>query len=123
MNKVVSQNYFQFIWIVLSVFFQTASAIVFKHCAVTFHTDSFISLFLNFWYFLGISFLVLQSITWYLALKYFSLSFAYPFMSSTFVLNMMSAWAIFQEDITSIQIVGSIFITFGIILLSRSPSI
>ena len=123
MNTEISKYYLQFTWIVLSILFQTASAIVFKHCAITFQTDSLIFLFLNFWYFLGVMFLALQAITWYLALKYFSLSFAYPFMSSTFVLNMFSAWAIFHEDITSIQIIGSIFIAFGIVLLSRSPSL
>lgn len=61
----------------------------------------------------------LASLTWMLALSKFELSYAYPFMSITFVVVTVLGYFFLQESLTSSQLVGLLFIIAGIIIIAR----
>lgn len=50
----------------------------------------------------------------------FEISYAYPFMSSAFVLVFILSVFLFQETITWQKIIGLLLIVAGIIVTSRS---
>jgi multidrug transporter EmrE-like cation transporter len=56
---------------------------------------------------------------WIGALRHFELSFAYPFMSLSFVLVLLFSVMAFQETLTLTKIVGVALIVFGIVVVSR----
>lgn len=61
----------------------------------------------------------LASLSWMAALTKFPLSFAYPFMSLSFVLVMILSSIYFYETITVTKAVGMGLIVFGIIIGSQ----
>jgi len=62
----------------------------------------------------------IASLCWMLAMVKLDLSYAYPFISSSFVLVMLFSSLIFKEPLTVNKVLGMIFITAGIIISSRS---
>ena len=62
---------------------------------------------------------VLASIAWIGAISKFELSYAYPFMSISFVLVVfLSFWA-FNEGINFYKIIGLIIICIGVFIVSK----
>ena len=61
----------------------------------------------------------LQILFWQHALKYYSLSFAYPFRSLVSFIVLLSAWVLFHESITLFNVIGLAIISVGIIFLVR----
>ena len=57
---------------------------------------------------------------WIYSLSKVDLSFAYPFVSLTYVLIIVSAWIFLGENISLIRWFGIAAICIGIILVSRS---
>ncbi|UOQ92972.1 EamA family transporter [Halobacillus shinanisalinarum] len=60
------------------------------------------------------------SIFWMGAMTKFNISYAYPFMSLSFVLVFILSVFLFQEPITSYKVIGLSFIVVGIIITSQS---
>lgn len=58
----------------------------------------------------------LAAICWFLTLRSFSISYAYPFMSLTFILIPVLGWLLFGEGLSWQQLAGSTFIMLGIAL-------
>jgi drug/metabolite transporter (DMT)-like permease len=109
-----------FSFIILSILFQAGSGICSKYAALTVKDASLFITVTNNFYFLSLIFLVLQAIVWQQALIYYPLSYAYPFIGLVnFVILVFSA-ILFQEQITGYNILGLIFISFGILILSRN---
>lgn len=89
-----------------------------------------IDLINKFWYLLGLigdpyilSALMaafIAALCWMLAMTKLDLSYAYPFISSSFVFVMLLSSLIFKEPLTVNKIWGIILITAGIIISSRS---
>jgi drug/metabolite transporter (DMT)-like permease len=65
----------------------------------------------------------LQIIVWQYALKYYSLSFAYPFRSLVNFIVLFSAVWLFHESVSAMNIVGLTVITVGVFFLSRDKEI
>jgi uncharacterized membrane protein len=63
---------------------------------------------------------LMAGILWMGALKKFELSYAYPFISLSFVLIFILSIIFFREAITVNKIVGLVMIVIGIIILSRN---
>ncbi len=63
---------------------------------------------------------LLASVTWALALTKFELSFAYPFMSLSFVLVLVFGAAFLSESVTFAKVAGVTLIVLGLILASRA---
>lgn len=119
-KRFETKSIFLFGSIIFSVLLQAGSGICGKYSAMTVKDASLFITVTNGFYFLSLIFLVLQAIVWQLALIHYPLSYAYPFVSLVnFVILIFSA-ILFQEQITSYNVLGLIFISFGILILSRS---
>ena len=59
------------------------------------------------------------SVTWGAALSRFELSFAYPFMSLSFVLVLLLGVALFSETLTAGKVVAVALICAGLVVGSR----
>ena len=62
----------------------------------------------------------IASFFWMAAMTKFDISYAYPFMSSAFVLVFLLSVVFFHEPVTWQKIIGLVFIVAGIIVTSRS---
>lgn len=65
----------------------------------------------------------LQVIVWQYALKYYSLSFAYPFRSLVSFIVLIAAFWLFHESVTLMNIVGLTVITAGVAFLAQDKEI
>jgi len=72
------------------------------------------------WVFSGFAAAFVASFFWMAAMTKFDISYAYPFMSSAFVLVFLLSVILFHEPVTWQKIVGLILIVAGIIVTSRS---
>ena len=63
---------------------------------------------------LGYAMLILRGFVWVFILKTVRLSFAYPLVSSTFVLVLLASWLVFGEPLTWPKLVGCACIIGGI---------
>ena len=61
----------------------------------------------------------LASLTWMAALTKFQLSFAYPFMSLSFIVVMAISYLLLDESLTPGKVIGCFLIVAGILFLSR----
>jgi multidrug transporter EmrE-like cation transporter len=57
---------------------------------------------------------------WIAAVSRFKLSYAYPFMASTFAFVLVFSRILFNEEISLIRWIGVFVIWFGVFLISRS---
>jgi multidrug transporter EmrE-like cation transporter len=64
-----------------------------------------------------------QVIVWQYALKYYSLSFAYPFRSLVSFMVLLAAFWLFHESVTVMNIVGLTVITAGVVFLAQEKEI
>ena len=69
---------------------------------------------------LGILFLGLSALTWLGVLSQWDVSVAYPLLSVNFIIMLFIAHHYFDEKIYSNQIIGVLFIIFGVITLGVS---
>lgn len=72
------------------------------------------------WVFSGFAAAFIASFFWMAAMTKFDISYAYPFMSSAFVLVFLLSVLLFHEPITWQKVVGLLLIVAGIIVTSRS---
>ena len=70
----------------------------------------------------GLASAFLASLFWMAAMTKFSLSFAYPFMSSAFVIVMFFSVLLFGEALNIHKLAGTGFIVLGIVILSQGYS-
>ncbi len=63
----------------------------------------------------------IASLFWMAAVTKFDLSYAYPFMSASFVLVFFLSMILFKEPFSFYKLVGLIFIIIGIVITSRAP--
>ncbi|WP_448556504.1 EamA family transporter [Thalassotalea montiporae] len=61
----------------------------------------------------------IASLFWMAAMTKFSLSFAYPFMSTAFVIVMIFSVLLFGESLNIHKLVGTGLIVLGIVVLSQ----
>jgi len=72
------------------------------------------------WIFSGFLAAFIASFFWMAAMTKFDISYAYPFMSGSFVLVFLLSAILFQEPITWEKIIGLSLIVLGIIITSKS---
>ncbi|MEA5616575.1 EamA family transporter [Cronbergia sp. UHCC 0137] len=78
-----------------------------------------LNLLLNPWIISGLASAFLASLSWMAAMSKFPLSYAYPFMSLSFVLVVFLSSVFFREPITIPKTMGMALIIAGIIIGSR----
>jgi drug/metabolite transporter (DMT)-like permease len=74
------------------------------------------------WILSGLISAFLASLFWMAAMAIYDISFAYPFMSLSFVFVIFGSAFLFGEPITMGKIAGLCFIIIGIIIIGRSMS-
>jgi len=77
-------------------------------------------LLLDPWILTGILATFLAGLSWMAAMTKLELSFAYPFMSLSFVLVLIFSAFLFHESVTVPKVLGMLLIIAGIIVTSRS---
>jgi multidrug transporter EmrE-like cation transporter len=111
--------HFRFLFIILSLFLQAIGGVFGKYASISLNNLDLSSLLFNKFYVLSLLCLFFQAVFWQQALRYYHLSFAYPFMSLTNFLILIFSFFLFSEPITKNNIIGLLFITTGIYFLSR----
>jgi len=121
MGKFKHINASNYIFIILSIMFQSIGAIFGKYAALTISvTFAFpFSLLTNIFYLLSLICMFLQAIVWQQALKHYPLSLAYPFISLVNFVVLTASAVLFGEGITVGNIAGLMLISIGIAVLSR----
>ncbi|MDO9010998.1 MAG: EamA family transporter [Gallionella sp.] len=78
-----------------------------------------IRLLLNPWVISGFFAALLATLFWMAAISRLQLSHAYPFISMTFVLVMIASGIFFHEPMSTMKVVGALFIVAGIAISSQ----
>jgi len=68
----------------------------------------------------GLAIYVCGTVFWLAALSRVDLSFAYPFASLSYVVMLIAAWQIFDENITPLRLIGTLVVGLGVFIISRS---
>lgn len=68
----------------------------------------------------GLMIYVCSTVFWLAALSRVDLSFAYPFVSLSYILMLVASWQLFGENITLLRLAGSFVVLLGVFLISRS---
>lgn len=75
--------------------------------------------YLNPWVLSAFLAAFLASMSWVAAMTMLELSFAYPFMSTSFILVIVLSAVLFNEPLTWQKLAGTAIIVFGLIILNR----
>ena len=67
----------------------------------------------------GLAIYVGGTLFWLAALSRVDLSYAYPFASLSYVVMLVAAWQIFNENITPSRLLGTLVICIGVLLVAR----
>ena len=113
------KQYFYFLFIVSAILFQACGGICGKYAAMTIDSLTIFAVISNTFYMLALGCMVLQAIVWQQALKHYRLSFAYPFMSIVNFVILVPSFLLFNESITTMNIIGLVVISIGVSVLSR----
>jgi drug/metabolite transporter (DMT)-like permease len=69
---------------------------------------------------IGLGIYVLSTVFWLTALSHVELSYAYPFASLSYVIMLIASWGLFNENISPLRLLGTMVISIGVLLISRS---
>ena len=78
-------------------------------------------LLLNPWIASGLVAALLAALSWMAAMTRLELSFAYPFMSLSFVLVLVLSAVLLREPLTAYKLVGLGLVMLGLFVSTRSP--
>ena len=73
----------------------------------------------NYYVLAGIIMYALSTILWLIALSNKELSYAYPFVSLTYVFVLFFSFFIFKESVTITRVIGTLIIIFGLVFIVR----
>jgi drug/metabolite transporter (DMT)-like permease len=62
----------------------------------------------------------ISTVFWLTALSRVDLSFAYPFVSLSYILMLLASWQIFNENISVLRVAGCLVVGLVVVLISRS---
>jgi drug/metabolite transporter (DMT)-like permease len=68
----------------------------------------------------GLAIYVGGTLFWLMALSRVDLSFAYPFASLSYLVLLFASWRLFNEDLSTLRVLGTMVILVGVFLISRS---
>lgn len=70
--------------------------------------------------FIGFVLFGMSSVLWLSVISKYQLSYAYPMVSMGYVLTLVLSRLFLNEQINIVRILGTVFIIFGVILITRS---
>ncbi len=68
----------------------------------------------NAWIWAGLALYGVSVLLWLVALSAVELSYAYPFISLSYVLIVLASWLLFGEEISLLRVLGVLVICFGV---------
>ena len=68
----------------------------------------------------GMMIYAMGTIFWLTALSRVDLSFAYPFVSLSYIIMLIGSWYLFNEHISVLRVVGTVVVIVGVLMISRS---
>lgn len=83
--------------------------------------SSIIKTFLSYNIIIGVLFYVVSMLIFFYLLSNYKLSEVVPLTALTYIFNILSAYYIFNEKISTYSIVGTVIIVTGVIVLSQNP--
>jgi drug/metabolite transporter (DMT)-like permease len=69
--------------------------------------------------FIGLVVNLIAIIFWLVALSNVDLSYAYPFVSLSYVVMLIASWLLLKENITPIRLLGTFVICLGVFIIYR----
>jgi len=69
---------------------------------------------------IGLAIYAAGTVFWLVALSRADLSYAYPFASLQYAVMLGASWRLFDEHITAWRLLGTLVISLGVLLISRS---
>ena len=78
-----------------------------------------LNLLLNPWIMTGVVSTFFAGVCWMLAMTKFEISYAYPWMSLSFIIVMVFSALFLHESLSYFKVLGSTFIVLGIFIISR----
>ena len=119
-KQVSVQNAFlnSFVLIIFFIVLRTVSQIFLKQVALGPGGASYFALFFDPLFYLAGMIYLAQAMVWLIILKRLPLSFAYPFTSVTLITIMISGAVFFGEAITLGNVLGTVIIIAGVIVIA-----
>lgn len=77
------------------------------------------ALLTNLWVVSGIAATFLSGLLWILAMTKFEISYAYPYISLTYVLVLGAGFVFFGESVSLSKVAGAILILLGIFVVAK----
>jgi len=109
------------LWPTAAILCQSLAVVLAKMAAIHTGTDGFVlAAVFNPWFLITLASLGLVSIFWTRALISYPVSYIYPFMSLTFLINLFSAWWLFNESVQLKHVLGAGLIVAGVVIIARS---
>lgn len=105
------------LWLNLSLICQVLSAGFGKQAALVMSEYSAQAILGNVYYFLAMGFLILQAVFWPLALRGYSLTVAYFYMSLSYLGILAISRIFFHEEISVGNLIGTLLIMAGVNLM------
>lgn len=68
----------------------------------------------------GLAVYGLSTVFWLTALSRVDLSFAYPFVSLSYIVMLLASWFLFGENISWVRLMGTAIVLMGVIIISRT---
>lgn len=107
-----------YFFLFLSFICQASTVVIGKEASVSMSEYSVGEIIQNPYYLASIVFLFLQAVFWQLTLKSIPLNIAYVTMSLVYVVVLISSYFIYNEAISRNNILGSLFIVVGVIIVN-----
>lgn len=127
-RKQGSVNWMGFLYIALTILFTVYGQMVIKwqvNLAGEFPADTgekvvyILRLLLNIWVISSFASAFIASLFWMAAMTQFELSFAYPFMSLSYVVVMVLSFLLMNEALTWNKVLGTLVIIAGLYIITR----
>lgn len=107
-----------FLYLNLSLFCQIISVGLGKQASLSMPQFTLQAILGNPWYFLAMLCLAFQSFFWPMALRHYPLTFAYFYMSLSYVAILIISWLLFHESVSVLNFMGAVLIVCGVNLMA-----
>ena len=77
------------------------------------------SLLINPWIISSVFATLIAGLSWMMAMTKFEISYAFPFVSLTYIIVLAAGYFLFNEEISMSKIIGCIFVIIGIVVISK----
>lgn len=108
-----------YFFLALTLLFKAFNPAFFKKAALTITSFNLLEIGTNIFFLISLFLFFSRTFTWQMALSRFNLSYAFPFMSLSFVIILTTGYFFFDEPVSLNNIIGSVFIIFGTVIMTK----